>query len=178
MTDTEKYVFEILAKRDLVRSRTLFDELKGLLLRTKGKITYLALANGLNNIVSESTVRRFLISQDGFMVRKDRLLPSLDSAAKLRRVEWAETFWIFWKSVRAIPSQKVKFVMVHMDEKWFYAVVTRSNCKVLTSIGLDPCDYYVHHKNHITKEMYIVVTAFVLNNNNITGGGKGFQLHV
>ena len=57
-------------------------------------------------------------------------------------------------------------VLVHMDEKWFYAVRTRCNTKVLASIGLEPHDYYVHHKKHIGKEMYICVTAFVLTNNN------------
>ena len=63
-----------------------------------------------------------------------------------------------------------------MDEKWFYTVVTRTNCKVLTSIGLDPVDYYAHHKNYIGKEMYIVVTAFVLNDNDICKGGKAIPI--
>ena len=58
-----------------------------------------------------------------------------------------------------------------MAKKWFYVVTTRSNCKVLTSIGLDTVDYYAHHKNYINKEMYIMVTAYVLNNNDIRGGG-------
>ena len=38
-----------------------------------------------------------------------------------------------------------------MGEKWLYIVVTRTNNKVLTSIGLDSVDYYAHHKNYIKK---------------------------
>ena len=58
-----------------------------------------------------------------------------------------------------------------MDEKWFYAVRTTSNCKVLTSIGLEPNDYYAHHKSHFNKIMYVVVTAFVPIENDINKGG-------
>ena len=78
--------------------------------------------------------------------------------------------------MRAIDPGKCLIILVHMDEKWFYAVVTRTNCKVLTSIGLEPIDYFCQHKNHIQKEMYIVVTAFVMNQNNIRGGGKAIPI--
>lgn len=54
--------------------------------------------------------------------------------------------------------------------------MTRTNNKVLTSIGLDPVDYYAHHKNYIEKEMYIVVTAYVLNGNDITADGKAIPI--
>ena len=109
-------------------------------------------------------------------MRKDRILPALDAQAKQRRIKWAHTFFAFYKSVRAIDPAKCIVVLVHMDEKWFYAVVARTNCKVLTSIGLDPVDYFCHHKNHIQKEMYIVVTAFVLNGNDISRGGKAIPV--
>ena len=70
-------------------------------------------------------------------------------------------------------------LLVHMDEKWFYVVVTRSNCKVRTSFILSPVDYYAQHKNYLEKEMYILVTMYVLNNNDIReGGGEQFQLLV
>ena len=63
-----------------------------------------------------------------------------------------------------------------MDEKRFYTVVTRTNYKVLTYIGLDPVDYYNHHIYYIRKEIYIVVTAFVLNENDISKGGKAIPI--
>ena len=155
LTPHQKATFENNATIDLQRSAFLFDELKDFLLKTKGKVSFSTIQNHLQ-IASTSAIRKFLIQQDGWATRKDRILPHLDSAAKLRRLVWACQFWLFWKSVRAVPTTKVRFVLLHMDEKWFYAVKTRSNCKVLTSIGLEPNDHYAQHKNHIGKEMYIV----------------------
>jgi hypothetical protein len=81
----------------------------------------------------------------------------------------------FWQSLAAVPDQKLKFVLVHMDQKWFYAIRTWTNCKVLTSIGLEPTDYYVQHKSHIGKELCVVATAYVLNegSNDITRNTHG-----
>ena len=169
---SEKEAYNIIAERDRNRAVFLWDELKALLLRTKGKISYTTMATQLGNIVCLNTVRKWLQQQEGFHVRKDRILPSLDQQAKTLRVIWAHSFWMFWYSAKLVNTQKAIFVLVHMDEKWFYAVRTRSNCKVLTSIGLEQADYRAHHKNHIGKEMYIVVTAYVLREgNDITKGG-------
>ena len=90
------------------------------------------------------------------------MLPHLNIGAKKKRVQWAETFWIFWYSAKAVCSRKKIFVVVHMDEKWFYAIRSRSNCKELTAIGLEPEPYFVQHKNHIGKLLFVVVTAYVL----------------
>ena len=155
LPNSEKEAFAIIAQRDFQRSRFLWTELKELLLKCKGKISYATMANQLGDIVSPNTIAKWLKQQKGFSTRKDRVLPSLDKAAMLRRVVWAHTFWIFWYSARLVNPEQAIFVLVHMDEKWFYALKTRSNCKVLTSIGLEPAEYYAHHKNHIGKEMYI-----------------------
>jgi hypothetical protein len=172
LPDDQKQVLAIMAEQNLECLKTLWDELKVFLLRTKGKVTFECMALYLGNIVSANCIRKFLMLQEGFKMRKDRLLPHLDAAAKEQRVVWCHTFWKFWKSVKAVPVTKMRFVLVHMDEKWFYTVRTRTNCKVLTLIGLDPIDYHVQHKLHIGKEMNIVCTAFVLDNNDITRGGK------
>ena len=159
------------------RSAHLWGELKQLLIKTKGKISYETMATQLGDIVSPNTISSWLKRQEGFYVRKGRILPSLDSQAMARRVAWAHSFWLFWYSARLVKSEKALFVLVHMDEKWFYAVRTRSNCKVLTSIGLEQADYRAHHKNHIGKEMYIVVTAYVLRDgNDITKGGTAIPV--
>ena len=172
LPDNDKYAHSIMAQCDLERAEFLWDELKDLLFKTKGKISYRCMSAQLGNIVSHNTVRLWIKRQGGFRIRKDRILPSLDPAAKARRIVFAHSFWLFWKSARLIPIEKAIMVLIHMDEKWFYAVRARSNTKVITSIGLEPNDYYVHHKNHIGKEMYICAKAFVLTqNNDITRGG-------
>ena len=57
-----------------------------------------------------------------------------------------------------------------------YTVVTRINSNVLTSMGLDPEYYYTIHKDCIKKEIYIVMTAYVLNGNDITAGEKAILI--
>ena len=175
LANDNKAIYKNKAIVNQQRAAFLWDELKDFLLKTKGKVAFSTMKNHLQ-IASESTIRNYLIQQDGWDIRKDRILPHLDAAAKERRLLWACQFFLFWKSARAVSATNVIFVLVHMDEKWFYAVKTRSNCKVLTSIGLQPNDYYAQHKNHIGKEMYIVVTAFVLNENDITRGGKAIPI--
>ena len=102
----EKEVFEILAERDLMRAETLWDELKGHLLKSKGKVSYKKLENCMGGIVSVWTIRSYLRQQEGFTMRKDRILPSLDRQAKGRRVAWALTFFyfgtVFGRSTQAI----------------------------------------------------------------------------
>ena len=52
----EKDALEILVERDLTRLQTLWDELKHVLLRSKEKIGYKTMANGMGNIVSVCTI--------------------------------------------------------------------------------------------------------------------------
>ena len=125
----------------------------------------------LGDIVNDDAIRKYFQSLKGFSIRKDRILPHISTTAKFRRAKWAETFWLFWKSVKAVPTTKVRIVLNHMDEKWFYVVRCRTNYIVITSIGVEPNDYYAQHKNHIRKQTFIVVTSFVLNNNDIEKGG-------
>ena len=86
-----------MAQRDLERAEFLWDELKDLLFKTKGKISYRCMSAQLGNIVSHNTVRLWIKRQGGFRIRKDRILPSLDPAAKARWVVFAHSFWLFWK---------------------------------------------------------------------------------
>ena len=102
--------------------------------------------------------------------------PHLDAAARTRRVTWAHAFWIFWKSAKYVRTDKAIIVLVHMDEKWFFTIKTRANCKVVPGWGVHGDDMHVQHKSHVGKEMYIVVTAFVLNENDITKGGRAIPV--
>ena len=53
---------------------------------------------------------------------------------------------------------------------------TRTFCKVIPGWGVQGDDSHVQHKSHVCKEMYIVVTAFVLNANDITKGGRAIPV--
>ena len=60
----EREAYEILAARDLERSQHLWEELKNVLLKTKGKVSYISLANQLGNIVSHECIRRWLLAAE------------------------------------------------------------------------------------------------------------------
>ena len=163
--------YEQLALADYERSKYLWSELEEFLIKAKGKVSYNTMASYLGNIVSVHTIIAILKEQEGFHTRKDRILPHLDQGKKELRMKWADTWWLFYLSCAAIPTSVAKIVLLHFDEKWFYAAVARTNNKVLTSIGLEPTDYYTRHKSHIHKEMYAAFTAFAPNDNDITKGG-------
>ena len=176
LTEETKAAYQQLAAAEYERSKYLWSELEEFLLKCKGKVSYRTIAAHLGNIVSHPTIISILKQQEGYHTRKDRILPSLDSGKRELRHKWADTFWLFYRSCAAIPTSVAKIVLLHFDEKWFYAAVARSNNKVLTSIGLEPTDYYTRHKSHIHKEMFAVFTAFVLNENDITKGGDPIQV--
>ena len=96
LPSTEKEAFQIIAERELQRSEHLWGELKEILKKTKGKVSYKTMSDQLNNLASPTTIRNWLVSQPGFRIRKDRVLPLLDSQAKLRRLKWTHDFWLFW----------------------------------------------------------------------------------
>ena len=177
MDSETKREFEDKAKLDYDRSITLWEELKDILLKTHGKLSYQDISQHLGGIVCHNTIRKYLMQQEGFKLKTDRVIPALDKSAKEKRVIWASTFWIFWKSCMAVPTSKVRFVMMHMDEKWFFAFKTRKHGKILTSIGLDKNHVYDRNKNKIYKEMYVVATAFIPHfNNDITKGGRAVPI--
>ena len=94
-------------------------------------------------------------------MRTCRVIPALTLAQKQQRYDWAATFWVFWRSVTAVP----------------YAFVSRRNGKILTSIGLESNHIYARNKSHIDKEMYVVATAFIPHEgNDITKGGKSVPI--
>lgn len=176
LTNEEKEVYQIHARINYERSVHLKDELIALMKRSDGRLTFANMSMHLGKLVCAHTIRNYLRSHSDFKIVSDRILPQLSADAMERRVVWANTYWLFWQSVLAVPKEKAIFVNVHMDEKWFYAVKCRKNKKVLTSIGVDPANYKAHHKNHIGKQMYIVVTAYVLEDNDITKGGKAVPI--
>ena len=58
----------------------------------------------------------------------------------------------------------------------FCVVHWSTNYRVITSIGVESNDYYAQHKIHIGKKLYIVVTTFILIENDIKKGGTEIQI--
>ena len=51
-----------------------------------------------------------------------KIFPALTESHKIRRLKWSIQFWIFWDNDKRI-HRRCLFLLVHMDEKWFYVIV-------------------------------------------------------
>ena len=69
-------------------------------------------------------------------------------------------------------------ILYHMDENWFYVVVTCSKYKVVIPIGLEGADHFFQYKNHVGKEMYIDITGYEVRNNDMANGERGFSVAI
>ena len=63
-----------------------------------------------------------------------------------------------------------------MDEKWFYALVSRTKNKQITSLGITPRHNTTHHKSHLHKVLVIAATGFIVKVNDIEAGGRAIRL--
>ena len=70
----------------------------------------------------------------------------------------------------------VQVILVHMDEKWFFAFVARRNLKMVPALGITPVVHRIQHKSHIDKTMGIVSTEFIPQGNDLTAGGKAVKV--
>ena len=91
LSQGEKDAFQLLADMNLEQARGLEDELKEIMVKTKGKgVSYLTLSRQLREIVCADIIRLHIMRQPGFKYRKNRLLPYLDTSATQRRVVWGQ----------------------------------------------------------------------------------------
>ena len=107
LSATEKSKYEIQAQQCLLRSSFLWEELRNILLKSKGKVSYEAFANYLKNIVSANTIRSVLNSKEGFYLRHDKILPHLDKSHKEKRDKWSKRFVLFWDAVKKYQQKNV-----------------------------------------------------------------------
>ncbi len=83
---------------------------------------------------------------------------------------------IFSKRVRnrwGLPPGK--FLWIHSDDKWFHALVPRSNAKACEELGLLRESYSAHHKSHIGKVMAHCTVGYYFDTD-VEQGGQGFLL--
>jgi len=165
------------AQKLLQRGPHLVNEVYDVLSKTNGCITWRQLTtqvsggDGQVRPFSEKTLREFVMGLPDSSYTSTRIFPLLDKQSTERRYNWAKAFWIFWNTATSL-RQEVQFVLVHMDEKWFYAIVTRRNNKYIPFMGIEPVNHSCHHKSHIYKVMGICSTGFAPIDNDMTKGGR------
>jgi hypothetical protein len=111
----------------------LLQEIHKALISTAGSVSWTQVAtlvSGTGNleIISDKTIRQFVMSLPESSYQSTRILPKLDEANRLRRLWWSHQFWIFWKSAVAF-NNGVQILLVHMDEKWFWCIAVRPRAR-------------------------------------------------
>ena len=59
---------------------------------------------------------------------KTYIHPKLTNDRKQRRYDWSRAFYMFWETAMVVAAE-IQTVLLHMDEKWFFAIVVRRNNK-------------------------------------------------
>ena len=180
LSDLNKQRFEELAEEQKKRCETMLEDVGIFLIRTKGRLTWQQLTSSLCGagvpFVSHVSIANNIMRLPESEYKTTKLFPSLDVATKKRRLEWALNFWVFWESAKLLTSTKV--LLVHMDEKWFYAIVVRRNNKFVQFLGMEEKDisHMVQKKQHIRKEMFICTTGYLPHNNDVASGGLSYKI--
>ena len=106
--------------------------------------------------------------------QRTKMLPTLQKHHVEKRKKWVIAFWIFWNSAKAV-APRVQLMLVHMDEKWFYAIVVRCNNKKIPFFGILPHIHSCGNKRLINKILVIVSTGFLPYDNDMEKGGVGVK---
>ena len=96
--------------------------------------------------------------------------PGLTSGNRVKQVLFSKHVHNKWGLA---PDKKVLWIM--SDEKWFHAMVPRSNAKACEELGLPRQSYSAHHKRHITKVMAHCTVGYCFNGH-AEDGGAGFLI--
>ena len=170
MTINQKKNYQAQADIFISRGPFLYEDLIKILKAVKGPASWDRLNNLLSKIVTRETIRKHCMSLPTFKYKVNIILPRLDEAAKMRRMIWVRAFWISWKSAKCLKDTSV--LLAQMDEKCFFAIVTRGNNKSISSLGVEPIAQKTHHKSHIHKVMGITVTGFISLEKDLEKGGE------
>ena len=132
-------------------------QIKGIIveaLQRNSTISWEKLAGKTGDWCSADTIRRFVTSHGSYTTYAERILPRLDSKQLKKHCHFAQ---------RLIDNHYLgngKYLLVHYDEKWFWALVLRANAKACTELDVEKKTFNVFHKNHIDKVMCLAVTGY------------------
>ena len=140
LSDASMHQFQLLAVDHRERCKTLLADIGSILRRTRGRLTWQQLTSSLCGegipFISHVSIADNIMKLPESRYTTTRIFPLLNEATKKRRLEWALNFWVFWNSAK-LTSTIV--LLCHMDEKWFYSLVTITNNKWVPFLGMDEC---------------------------------------
>jgi hypothetical protein len=161
--------YERLAKEHDIRQPFIKDEIMDALMQVNNCLSYRALSKHINNWCSPYTIETWLRSHPTYNVYAKNIKPGLTVQNREKQV-------LFSKHVRnrwGLPPGR--FLWIHSDEKWFHALVPRSNAKACEELGLKRESYSAHHKSHIGKVMAHCTVGYYFDTD-VERGGEGFLI--
>ena len=72
--------------------------------------------------------------------------------------------------------KQAQILLLHNDEKWFYAIVVRTHNKYVPYLAVVPAANKTHHRSHVDKVMCLCTTGFLPKNNDIEEGGTAIKI--
>lgn len=132
-----------LAQQQLQQSALLAAAAKDALLKTKGSVAWRELAQQASGaggmlIANKDTFHKCVMSLPNSSCQKSCVFPHINERTKLIRHKWSnKAFWIFWEMAK-LAAPKVQMLLIHMDEKWFFAIVARKHNKRAPHFGVFP----------------------------------------
>jgi len=156
-------------------------EISRLLQKSDGQITWRKLAEllagGRTQIkpASHNTLCKFCMSLEGSEYKTTKILPLLTPQTVKERLHWAQSWFWFWNGAQTF-SEKCRVLLVHNDEKWFFALVQRRHLTHVPLLGCVPKAHGIHHKSHIGKILGISTVGYLSYFNDVVQGGEGIKI--
>jgi Transposase len=140
------------------------------LLKENPQKTYRQLERDVNKIVSASTIERGL-KLLGTCIYTERFLPLLTPQQREKHVAFA----MHLRNYQGREQQK--YLLIHYDEKWFYGMLARSNCKHCPALGLGEHHRKAQHKQATNKVMSVAFVGYAFDGC-FENGGHGVKLGI
>jgi hypothetical protein len=173
LSTLERNRWKVVSQSEQFQVEEIRSEAIKVLRRTGGGITWDSLASVLGGILSSTALRAYFTNIEDFTYSSSDLMPDLSVDHIANRMRWGYSFFIFWKSAKLL---KRRVLLIHMDEKWFFAVVRRKRQKCIASLGIMPHNFKVRHKSHVHKTMFVAVTGCCFEEGDIQAGGVGVRV--
>ena len=136
-------------------------------------ITFEDLEIKIGHWCSKSTIQRWWTSTTTYVYLMQRWVPLLSNAQRRGQVLFAQRFLNRWDQSW---KRGQKFLLVHFDEKWFYANAIRPGAKLDRARGLYQGRYRrTKNSHHIDAVMILAFVGFAFNDH-ILNGGEGVKV--
>jgi hypothetical protein len=114
-----------------------------------GDISWQALSDSIGNWACANTVKKWMMSQEGFSYTKQKFIPALNEATVLKRLKFYRDETFFWEKVKSL---NLGIIEIHQDEKNFLGSVLHKNIKQTKEIRVKR--QKIHHKCYQNKVMF------------------------